>query len=92
MINQEDQYKKVVDVLKRAKDLSHLFNHYLKDKADLEEEFAAAYIDKEVVLICDSYEITGILKDINRFRIEIQTEDGLKFYNKSQLIGFYAKA
>jgi hypothetical protein len=88
----EELNKKILAQLNQAKELSHTFNNHIKDEKDLEVEFLKEYKGKNITLITPEGEIQGILEDINRFRIEINNKKSTIFYNKSSLLGFYAKA
>jgi len=91
MFNEDPEYKKVVELLNTAKNLSAALNHAIKEKNDLEEDFLKKNQGKEIVLIAENSETKGILENINRFRIEIKTPEGIKYFCKTGIVGFYAK-
>ena len=90
-IQMSNIYKDVVRTLNQAKKISQVFNEHLKEKLDLENQFFKNNKDKEIVLILKEEEISGVLLDINRYRIELKVNNKSIFYNKSQILGFYAK-
>jgi hypothetical protein len=83
-------YEKTISVLSQAKELSHTLNRYMKEKPDFEETFLNEHRGKEISLMTPEGEIRGVLEDINRFRIEVNVDSHIRYYNKTALLGFYA--
>lgn len=85
-------YPKIKQLLSRAKELSHQFNLHMKEKPDFEQSFLKKNQNKPVVLITSQGEREGILKDMNRYRVEIEGSNGMEYHIKNTLLGFYAKS
>lgn len=92
MQEQTQEHQRIVGLLSAAKTLSSALNHAMKEEKNLEEDFFRQNKGKNIVLITDKEEVTGELQDINRFRIEVKTSEGIKYFCKTGLIGFYANS
>jgi len=84
--------KETIRILNEAKNLSHALNQHMKEPEELEEEFLTLFKGKEVVLMDREGETQGQLDDMNRYRIELLVEGKKRFFNKNNLLGYYAKA
>ena len=84
------EYQKVVNLLGTAKTLSGALNNAMKEEKNLEDGFLKKNKGKTIVLMTDKGELSGELEDINRFRIELKTKEGIRYFCKTGLIGFYA--
>lgn len=82
---------KTLQLLNKAKALSQELNKWMKEKNHLEESFLAQHKNKPIfITTLKGQEKQGILKNMNRFRIELEINGKEYFFSKGNILSFYA--